>query len=587
MTRRYLHSGTYTLGLVASISVATALSGASCSDPVNPSTTSSSSSSSSSSGMGGEGGAGGSTSSTGGNAGTGGDGGTFNPGPFGDFPKDPVFLDGLTSDVADVFNNAGPATGASVCISEPASDAMVPRNWTPLFIEFSPKIGQNLYEITLEVDNQVNPLVVYTTKYNYTMPTPMWKGLANNSGGHDVKITIRTVKYENGVITEGPYASDPTILHIAPIAAPGSVVYSAFSPPNITTFRGFTVGDSETKVVLTAESAGINAGGKQTGCFSCHSSSPDGKIIFYSSDDVPGSYRSVDARLVTGGKPGPELISDPAFTLLGRHRQMNPIVSPAHYSANDAVLITTYVVDPSIKYELIWTDLHAADMNGWGVIARNGDPRNPSSATWRYDGTEIAYVSSAGGQQGVIAQTTGPDPTMDIYTVPYNNRMGGDAKPLPGASDPQKREFYPMYSPDDTFLAFNRSDAATSSYDTPSAEIFLVPSEGGVPTRLKANDPQECTGLKSPGLTNSWSRWAPQAPMFEGLKYYWLVFSSKRRVAAGLRPQLYVSAIVTKVENGKEVIHAEHPAALVTPQNPMESNHAPSWDYAVVNEIPK
>lgn len=493
------------------------------------------------------------------------------------------------AEVATVFENAGPPTPNSVCISEPASDAMVPRNWTPLFIEFSPMIGQNVYEIKLEVDNQVNPLIVYTTKYQYKMPQVMWTNLANNSAGHDVKITVRTIKYENGMITAGPFISEPTILHIAPIGAPGSVVYWAYEPvTKATAFRGFTVGDPDTKVVLTPETAGINAGGKQTGCVSCHTSSPDGKIMFYSSDDPPGFYRSVDARMVKDNlKPTADLVSDAAFSLLGRHRQLAPIFSPAHYATDDAVVITNYVVDPSIKYDLIWTDLHAADANGWGVIARNGDPRNPTSASWSHDGKDIAYVSSAGGHEGVIAEVTGQDQTMDIYVVPYNNRLGGDAKPLPGASDPQKREFYPIYSPDDTFVAFNRSDTAVSSYDQASAEIFLVPRAGGAPTRLKANDPPVCTGLKSPGIANSWSRWAPQAPSFEGTRYYWLVYSSKRRVAAALRPQLYISAILTKKVNGAEAVVAEYPGVYVGSQDAKESNHTPVWDYFVVDQIPK
>jgi len=534
------------------------------------------------------GGAGGEGGATGGMAGTGGTGGIIGVCPCTDFPKEPIFADGLTAEVATAFAGSPGGMPDGVCISEPASDAMVPSNWTPLFIEFSPTIGQNVFEIKLEVDNQVNPLVVYTTKYQYQMPPLMWKKLANNSAGHDVKITIRTMKYENGMITAGPFLSETTILHIAPIGAPGSVVYWAYEPvSSATAFRGFTVGDPETKVVLTPATAGTNAGGKETGCVSCHSSSPDGKIMFYSSDDPPAKYRSVDARMVKDNlKPTPDLISDAAFSLLGRHRQLAPILSPAHYGPGDSVVITTYVVDPSPKSDLIWTDLQAADANGWGVIARNGDPRNPTSASWSHDGKDIAYVSSAGGHEGVIAETIPADQTMDIYVVPYNNRMGGDAKPLPGASDPQKREFYPVYSPDDTFIAFNRSNTAQSSYDQATAEIFLVSREGGVPLRLKANDPAACTGLKSPGIANSWSRWAPQAPAHEGIRYYWLVYSSKRRVAAALRPQLYISAILTKKENGVEVVVAEYPGVYVGSQDPKESNHTPVWDYFVVNQIP-
>ena len=114
-----------------------------------------------------------------------------------------------------------------------------------------------------------------------------------------------------------------------------------------------------------------------------------------------------------------------------------------------------------------------------------------------------------------------------------------------------------------------------------------MPRAGGVATRLKANDPPVCTGLKSPGIANSWSRWAPQAPLYGGLRYYWLVYSSKRRVAAALRPQLYIAAITTKIENGQETIVADYPGVYVGSQEANESNHTPVWDYFVVDQIPK
>ncbi len=583
MTKRHLSSGTYTIGLIAAISVATAISGASCT-PTPPTSTASSTGTASAGGTGGAGG--GMTSTSSGMGGTGG-----NTGGFNDFPATPIYEEGLAADVGALFD-AVEAMPGGPCISEPASDAMVPRNWTPIFLEWNAAPEMNVFEIKLEVDNQKNPFVAYTTKTSYSMPWAIWAGLSDHSAGRDVKMTIRGGRVENGAFTVAPLASETGVLHIAPVAAPGSVVYWAYEPiSKATAFRGFTVGDTATKVVLTPATAGINAGGKQTGCISCHASSPDGKVMFYSSDDPPGYHRSIDARLVTGGKPGPDIISDAAFALLGRHRQLAPILSVTHYSPEDAVVLTVYRSnDMSLKFDLIWTDLHATDMNGWGVIARNGDPRNPTSVSWRHDGTEIAYVSSLGGIEGVIASSTPQDPVVDIYTVPYNNRLGGDAKPLPGASEPLMLEFYPVYSPEDTFIAFNRTDRVLTiqtSYDQTAAEIYLIESKGGVPVRLKANDPPVCTGLKSPGLTNSWTRWSPQATIAQDLKYYWLVYSSKRRVAAGLRPQLYVSAIVTKYVDGKEVLHAEYPGVYVASQDPAENNHTPQWDYFVVDDIPK
>jgi hypothetical protein len=176
---------------------------------------------------------------------------------------------------------------------------------------------------------------------------------------------------------------------------------------------------------------------------------------------------------------------------------------------------------------------------------------------------------------------------MDIYTVPYNNHQGGAAAPLPGASDPNYHEFYPEYSPDDTMLAFNRTDnSPANSYNQPAAELFIVPGGGGSAQRLRANDPPVCTTLKSPGLTNAWPRWAPKAQASGSFKYYWMVFSSKRRPATGLNPQLYVSAIVTKMQNNVETVYADYPAVYVLSQDPASNNHTPAWDVFDVQGIP-
>jgi len=55
-----------------------------------------------------------------------------------------------------------------------------------------------------------------------------------------------------------------------------------------------------------------------------------------------------------------------------------------------------------------------------------------------------------------VTYTAASDPgsTADVYTVPYANGAGGAAKPVAGASDPSKQEYYPVFSPDDAWLAF-------------------------------------------------------------------------------------------------------------------------------------
>jgi len=104
----------------------------------------------------------------------------------------------------------------------------------------------------------------------------------------------------------------------------------------------------------------------------------------------------------------------------------------------------------------------------------------------------------------------------------------------------------------------------------------VVPATGGTPLRVAGNDPPACVNRPSPGITNSWPRWAPSAESVGGKRYYWLTFSSKRRDANN--PQLFVSGVVTRLEAGVEVIDQTYPALYVTSQIPEENNHTPAWD---------
>jgi len=503
---------------------------------------------------------------------------------FTDFPAAPAIDSSLPPDIDKQFAGAGaaPGPGAEPCISEPANDAMIPKNWTPLFVEWAAAAAQTVTEVRLTVDNQANPYVAYVPGRAFTLPAALWSAVAFHSAGRDVNIALRTAELKDGKLTAAPSPTARSVVHVAPVDAPGSVVYWSSSPT--TSFQGFTIGDTASKTVLTPQTAGTSAGG-QTECVSCHTSSIDGKLIFYTRD-IAGGARAVDVRKVASPTP-PDVgdVSAAAVALLARPNQYAPQLSAAHYSATDAVAVTVFRIGAT--NELIWTDLHATDANGWGRLARNGDTRHVSSPAFRHDGSALAYTSSAAGGEGVIADVTPADQTMDIYTVQYGNRLGGNAAPLPGASDPQLREFYPTYSPSDTLLAFNRTAAAVSSYNQPSAEVAVVPGGGGTATRLRANDPPACTGKKSPGLTNSWPRWAPKVGLAGDKRYYWLVFSSTRREATGVRPQLYISAIVTQGAGAAEAVVAEYPAVYVSSQDPAGNNHIPAWDVFELGSIPK
>lgn len=506
------------------------------------------------------------------------------PTTYSDFPTTPVVDPSLPANIATQFGDPDAGVAAAPCIAEPAADAMIPKNWTPLFLEYAAS-GANVYEIRITIDNQKNPGVFYVPTATYTLDQNTWKQIAAHSAGHDVNVSIRGGTLTGQTLSAVTAESTSTV-HIAPVDAPGSVVY--WSSTGGTAFKGFTVGDMASKTVLTPTSAGASsANDGTTTCISCHTSSPDGAYIMYTRD-TPTPNRAIDARTVVNATaPSAADISPSALALLGRDHQGAPIMNANHYSKTDAIALSILynpAATGSSYYQLVWTDLHAPDQTAWGVLARTGDPNTGiTSATWRHDGSAIAYVSSTSGGEAVVAN----GPTMDIYTVPYNNHAGGAATPLPGASDASYHEFYPVYSPNDTLLAFNRTDnTPANSYNQPAAELFVVPGNGGSALRLRANDPPTCTTLKSPGLTNAWPRWAPQSQSSGSLNYYWIVFSSKRRPATGLNPQLYVAAIVTKVSGNTETIYADYPAVYVLSQDPTQNNHTPAWDNFNVQGIP-
>ncbi len=208
----------------------------------------------------------------------------------------------------------------------------------------------------------------------------------------------------------------------------------------------------------------------------------------------------------------------------------------------------------------VFNGLVNAKDNLWGIIARNGEParwacldgtactqgsncsdnqpcaqmpRGAVTPNWSHDGTKIAYTSTDSTTDGRV----GPNPksntptltAADIYVVPFNNGQGGDAKPLTGASEANYGEYYPAFSGDDAYVAFNRAPMdGKALYYRPDAQIYLVPAAGGTAQPLAANNPPQCTGLTTATIHNSWPKWSPYPKDVNGASYYFLIFSSTR-----------------------------------------------------------
>ena len=95
----------------------------------------------------------------------------------------------------------------------------------------------------------------------------------------------------------------------------------------------------------------------------------------------------------------------------------------------------------------------------------------------------------------------------DLYRVPLNDGLGGEAEPLAGGSHNGRSNYFARYSPDGRWIVFCQANSFMLLQ--PDSELFIIPAEGGEARRLECNTSR----------MNSWHSWSPNSR--------WLVFSSK------------------------------------------------------------
>lgn len=512
---------------------------------------------------------------TGTNSGSGGDiglGGGAPTGPFADFPKEPI-LDmtaGGTpppANIATLFgapDSGNPAGGP--CLVEPEPGTLFPNNWLRPRFSVAPVGGQNVFEIRIHAMNEISDLVVYTTSPSWKMPKDMWQGLTTHLQDVPMTVTIRGATLAAGALTDKPSVGTSGDIRIAPAAAAGAIVYWRTNTSDSSgELKGFSPGDESVASVLKSNQVQTKLKGTKISCIGCHASTPDGKYAAFKTvgdtqGDALGSVQASD----TGAPPA--LWSMASVDAMSAGEVGVPSFSKGHWKDGDRTMVTSYGNGDQAK--LAWFDLEAS-ASGQGTafdfLDRTGDPRGAIMPTWSHDGKTVVYTSTSGSGDG--RPTTSP---TDLFVVPFADRKGGAAAPLQGAADPAFSEYYPALSSDDKLVAFNRIPAGQDTYNQPQTEVFVIPLAGGTATRLVANDPIACGTSKSPGLTNSWPKWAPEAVTVGDSTYYWLTFSSKRGKAA---PQLYMTAVVVK--GGQTTTY---PALYLWNQPGDEANHTPAWD---------
>jgi hypothetical protein len=553
------------------------------------------------------------------------------------------------SNVASLFGGMASTSGGP-CIVEPPDGALFPNNWVRPRVRFvAASASQTIFRIRIHTARQKNDLVVYTKSKTWKLPKDIWTALAASTWGEDITVTVSAVSPSGGMPVSSqitfqiaPANANGSMIYWAAVGKNAGESW----------LESFSVGDENVAEALTVpqvlwntsrtESGGLSTRGSSPGkvsCIGCHVAVPDRQSVVYndnwpwnavSSMVDPNDTGKIPNWLTPGGQEalgmpwlGMMTFSTHVWKDLKQHivvaafqgESMFPNPWPAYLFPDGGGpqgvapwgFQGSNEWDKSPASQLAWIDLStsvppvapggggaisgdqlslgmaANEGTSWGFVARAGDSSGVASPTWSHSGDTIVYTSTNASQSGRLNLGV-----ADLWSVPYNDKAGGTATPILGASDPVYNEYFPAFSPDDQFVAFNRTPVADNMYYDPNAQVYVVRATGGTPTRLNANDPPACTGAKSPGVTNSWPKWSPEYPSCGGKTFYWLVFSSAReqvKFASQSEPtsQLYLTSIV--IENEKPstypgiYIWNQHRNATVAPfVGQTQSNHTPQWE---------
>lgn len=193
-----------------------------------------------------------------------------------------------------------------------------------------------------------------------------------------------------------------------------------------------------------------------------------------------------------------------------------------------------------------------------GTLPTSGYAVHPD---WSPDGSAIVYSSCGNNQEDWQVWNCA------IHQLPVlsDGSFGADQVLVPADAD--WNYYYPSYSPDSSWVAFNRhagNSSSNQSYNNNGAEVMLVPSWGGAPTLLES--------ASLPGQGNSWPRWGPT----QG-SYSWLAFSSRRPYGhqTNGNSQVWISAIDLNL--AVQGVDPSFPPLWLPGQEVQGSNHTPVW----------
>jgi hypothetical protein len=419
-----------------------------------------------------------------------------------------VYDDEIVVDGAPTTGFGGRATEISGMWLYPENGVNFPRNTPSIAFQWS-DAGADGYQ--LRFTGSTTNLSVYTTGTSWSADVDTWARLVGANAGATLEVELRA-------LLGGSPVAEKRTLNVNRMDGDGTIYYWSTSASGVRRVPyGGTAED-----YLTAANTGR--------CIGCHVLSSTGDFAF--------TYDGGDGGLgVKDLETGADIVAS-GSGLVGNFKTYDP---------DGRYLLTTYQGALLLHDAVTGTFLWEVPVDG-----------TATQVDWSPTGTEVALVLS-GAHSADWVFTNGQLAVMEHL----GDGTFGNPRVI-YTPDPGYNAYYPVFSPDGRWIAFNVSTG--DSYDDPDANVYVISAAGGTAVPLAAAN-------QTDGITNSWPRWGP-LPDDDVL---WLAFSSKRAygaVNAGF-PQIWVTAFdPTRARDG---LDPSWPAFWLPGQDPAQSNHIPVW----------
>jgi hypothetical protein len=426
------------------------------------------------------------------------------------------------------------AGGPAPQLVYPDTGVLTPANLGTMEFHFIPGAGQNAFELTfigstIEVAIYV-PCTPLGAGCVWSPSKAIWDILSTGGRGDQPLVyTLRGLDTTAAQPVVG--VSAPRTIQFSTDNLDGGLYYWAAKDGAVMRYDFGRRGQTAERFLAVAQTTG-------TVCVGCHVLSRDGSMIAVGLDI-----------------PGPASIE--AFKVGTRAKQWTGAGFPGSAGAN----FFSFSPDNSKIVSSAGTNLElrsAVDGTGMTTMVKNA-----TMPDWSPDGGHVVFARAAqalpfpvgnpGVAQGSIVE-------VDTATWHVEQVLVASA----GATE---NNYYPAYSPDGNWVAFNRS-ANKDSFDQPDAKIYLVARAGGAPVELHT---------ASPVGGDSWPKWSPLVHSYANGSVFWLTFSSRRAygLRAGGTSQLWMVGIdPARIAAGQDPSFASFWLPF---QDPASGNHIAQW----------